>query len=159
MYNVPTEQVISEFESMPEPQVSSETQLKILPHRTTRGKPRNDYEPLFTSKPHYPMNNFVSYHRLSKENKTFVKQLSAISIPNSVQETMKDPKWKEAMNEEMRSLQKISTWEVVDLPIGKVSVGCRRVFTIKHKMDGTIERFKARLVAKGYTQTYEIDYT
>ena len=50
------------------------------------------------------MNNFVSYHRLSKENKNFVQQLSAISIPNSVQEALKDPKWKEAMNEEMRSL-------------------------------------------------------
>jgi len=62
------------------------------------------------------------------------------------------------MNEEMRSLQKNSTWEVVDLPTGKVPVGCRWVFTIKHKMDGTIERFKARLVAKGYTQTYGIDY-
>jgi hypothetical protein len=35
MHNVATEQVISEFESMPEPQVSSETQLQILPHRTT----------------------------------------------------------------------------------------------------------------------------
>ena len=30
---------------------------------------------------------------------------------------------------------------------------------MKHKEDGTIERFKARLVAKGYTQTYGIDYT
>ena len=29
---------------------------------------------------------------------------------------------------------------------------------VKHKVDGTIERFKARLVAKGYTQTYGIDY-
>jgi hypothetical protein len=104
------------------------------------------------------MNNFISYHRLSKENKTLVKQLSAISIPNSVQEALKDPKWKEAMNEEMRSLQKNSIWKVVDLPIGKIPVGCRCVFTIKYKMDGTIERFKARLVTKGYTQTYGIDY-
>ena len=30
---------------------------------------------------------------------------------------------------------------------------------MKHKVDGTIERFKARLVAKGYTQTYGIYYT
>lgn len=32
------------------------------------------------------------------------------------------------------------------------------VFTIKYKVDGSIERHKMRLVAKGYTQTYEIDY-
>ena len=36
--------------------------------------------------------------------------------------------------------------------------GCKWVFTIKHKSDGTMERFKARLVAKGYTQTHGIDY-
>ena len=94
------------------------------------------------------MSNVVSYHRLSKENETFMNQISAISIPNSVQEAITDLRWKEAMNEEMRSLQKNYTWEVVELPAGKVPVGCRWVFTIKHKADGTIERFKARLVAK-----------
>jgi len=62
------------------------------------------------------------------------------------------------MNEEMRSLQKNYAWEVVELPAGKVPFGCQWVFTIKHKANGTIERFKARLVAKGYTQTYRIDY-
>ena len=62
------------------------------------------------------------------------------------------------MNEEMKSLQKNSTWEVVDLPEGKIPIGCRWVFTIKYKADGTIERFKERLVTKGYTQTYGIDY-
>ncbi|XP_068666655.1 uncharacterized protein [Aristolochia californica] len=41
------------------------------------------------------------------------------------QEALKDPKWKEAMNEEMGSLQKNSTWEVVDLPVGKTPVECR----------------------------------
>ncbi|CAL8118426.1 unnamed protein product [Prunus armeniaca] len=32
------------------------------------------------------------------------------------------------------------------------------VFTLKHKADGSIDRYKARLVAKGYTQTYGVDY-
>lgn len=62
------------------------------------------------------------------------------------------------MNEEMKSLKKNTTWDVVDLPAGKKHVGCRWIFTIKHKADGDIERFKARLVAKGYSQTYGIDY-
>ena len=62
------------------------------------------------------------------------------------------------MNEEMKPLQKNSTWKVVKLPEGKKPVGCRWFFTVKYKAGGTIERFKARLVAKGYTQTYGIDY-
>ena len=87
-----------------------------------------------------------------------MNQLSVVVIPNNVQEALKDPKWREAMNEEMKSLQKNSTWEVVDFPEGKIPVGCRWVFTIKYKDDGTIKWFKSRLVAKGYTQTYGIDY-
>ena len=45
------------------------------------------------------------------------------------------------------------------IPKEKKAVGCKWAFTIKHKSDGTIERYKARLVAKGYTQTYGIDYS
>ncbi|CAL2267275.1 unnamed protein product [Prunus armeniaca] len=62
------------------------------------------------------------------------------------------------MNEEMRALQKNVTWELVLLPHGKKTVGCRWIYTVKLKANGSIERYKARLVAKGYTQRYEIDY-
>ena len=69
-----------------------------------------------------------------------------------------DPKWKEAMLEEMKAFEKNKTWELVDLPPGKQPVGCKWVFTIKHTPEGKVDRYKARLVAKGYTQTYGIDY-
>ena len=105
------------------------------------------------------MSHFVYNHRLSESNQSFMNQLSAVSIPNSVQEALKDPKWKAAMNDEMRSFQKNQTWELVDLPPGKKPVGCRWIYTIKYKADDSIERYKARLVVKGYTQTCGIDYT
>ncbi|KAH9675580.1 retrovirus-related pol polyprotein from transposon RE1 [Citrus sinensis] len=132
---------------------------RILPQCQNRGIPKPTYEPDFSSRVKYPMSHFVSNHRLSESNQSFVNQLSVVSIPNSVQEALKDPKWKAAMNDEMRSLQKNQTWELVDLPPGKKPVGCRWIYTIKYKADGSIERYKVRLVAKGYTQTYGIDYT
>ncbi|BBH01962.1 transposable element gene, partial [Prunus dulcis] len=73
-------------------------------------------------------------------------------------EALKDPKWTQAMNDEMEALQKNSTWKMTIIPKGKRTVGCRWIYTANFKADGTIERYKARLVAKGYTQTYGIDY-
>ena len=136
----------------------SESPRKQLPLRQTRGIPKPTYEPELSSKVKYPISHYVSNHRLSESNKSFVNQLSTVSIPNSVQEALADPRWKAAMNEEMKSLQKNETWELVDRPPWKKLVGCRWVYTVKHKADGTIEHFKVRPVTKGYTQTYGIDY-
>ena len=47
---------------------------------------------------------------------------------------------------------------MVDLPPSQFLVGCRLVYKIKTKVDGSVERYKARLVAKGFTQEYGIDY-
>ena len=58
----------------------------------------------------------------------------------------------------MKTLKKNNTWEVTDLPKGKSLVGCKWVFTIKYKFDGSVERFKARLVTNGYKQNYRINY-
>lgn len=71
---------------------------------------------------------------------------------------MKDLAWKVAVLEEMKALEKNNTWEVTLLPKDVTFVGCKWVFTIKHKADGIMGRLKERLVAKGYTQTYGINY-
>ena len=68
-------------------------------------------------------------------------------------------KWAVAMGEEIESLHKNQTWELVKPPKGQKIVGCKWVFKKKEGTPGVEEtRFKARLVAKGYTQREGVDF-
>ena len=60
-------------------------------------------------------------------------------------------KWEQAMDDEMRSLEKNDTWVLTELPAGKRALLNKWVFRIKSEPDGK-RRFKARLVVKGYSQ-------
>ena len=62
------------------------------------------------------------------------------------------------MVDEIAALHSNGTWDLVSLPPGKSTVGCRWVYTVKVGPDGQVDRLKARLVAKGYTQIYGCDY-
>ena len=85
-------------------------------------------------------------------------RLSEVTVPKTIDEALKNAKWRKVVLEEMKALESNGTWDVVQQPKGTKVVGCKWVFTIKYKADGSIGRYKARLVAKGYTQTYGIDY-
>src|SRR6266498_4672036 len=102
--------------------------------------------------------NYVSYASLSSAYNAFLASLQSVSIPRDWKEAKQDPKWKEAMLEELTALEKHKTWNLVPSPLDKKVVGCKWVYTVKQNPDGKIERYKARLVAKGYSQTYGIDY-
>ena len=56
------------------------------------------------------------------------------------------------MEEEMNSMKSNQVWDLVDLLLGRKTIGNNWVLNNKHKVDGTIDRYKTRLVAKGYTQ-------
>jgi hypothetical protein len=68
-------------------------------------------------------------------------------------------KWVVAMQEEMQSLDKNDTCDIVCLPIGKKVVRCKWIFKRKEgSSPSEASRFKARLVAKGFSQISGIDY-
>jgi hypothetical protein len=44
------------------------------------------------------------------------------------------------------------TWELVDRPYGCKPMGCKWLFKMNLRPNGTIDKYKAKLVAKCYTQ-------
>nr|GEW35691.1 hypothetical protein [Tanacetum cinerariifolium] len=66
--------------------------------------------------------------------------------------------WKEAIDDEIRSIMKNNTWVLSDLPPGCKPLGCKWIFKKMMKVDGTIDKFKARLVIQGFKQKEGIDY-
>ncbi|GJT69689.1 retrotransposon protein, putative, ty1-copia subclass [Tanacetum coccineum] len=77
--------------------------------------------------------------------------------PKKVIHALKDPRWIEAMQEELQfNLQEV--WTLMDLPNEKRAIGTKWVFRNKKDERGIVIKNKARLVAQGYTQEEGIDY-
>lgn len=84
-----------------------------------------------------------------------------VDEPRTFKEAMRSShstQWRDAVDEELRSLDKNKTWQLVELPTGKRVIESKWVFKLKKKADGSIDRYKARLVAKGYSQRKGMDY-
>jgi hypothetical protein len=68
------------------------------------------------------------------------------------------PKWEEAINVELKSLDEAHTWNVVEHPKNTNIVSCKWVFKIKKNSAGEINKYKVQLVVHGFTQQYGVDY-
>jgi hypothetical protein len=62
------------------------------------------------------------------------------------------------MNLEFDALFRNSTWTLVPPTPDMNIVGCKWVFRLKRKADGSIDSHKARLVAKGFHQQPNVDF-
>ena len=81
-----------------------------------------------------------------------------VSDPIYYEEAAEKEEWQKAMVEEINTIEKNGTWEMIDLPEGKNAIGLKWVFKTKCTADGSIQKHKARLVAKGYVQQYGVDF-
>ena len=66
--------------------------------------------------------------------------------------------WMKAMQDEMSSLKKNNTYELVELPKGKKVLKNKWLFKLKRDDSGKLIKHKARLVVKGFAQTKGLDF-
>ena len=65
--------------------------------------------------------------------------------PTSYEETMRSAhssKWLESMEDEMKSMSSNKVWDLVEIPKGAKTVGCKWVYKIKRDSKGNIEKYK-----------------
>ncbi|KAA0057563.1 reverse transcriptase [Cucumis melo var. makuwa] len=92
----------------------------------------------------HSVSNYVSYENLSPQFRAFTVSLDSITISKNIHIALKCLEWKNAVTEEMKALEKNNTWEICAILKGQKPVGCKWVFTLKYKADGTLDRHKAR---------------
>jgi hypothetical protein len=73
----------------------------------------------------HDISKYVSYASLSPAYRAFIASLQSIQIPRDWKEAKQDPKWCDAMMEELRALEKNKTWDIVKLPARKKAVSCK----------------------------------
>ena len=91
----------------------------------------------------------VAQERVDMEPKTYQEAINSNEADQ----------WVKAIQEEMDSLRKNETWELVTKPKDRKVVGSKWVFKRKQGTLGNeAPRYKARLVAKGFSQKEGVDY-
>jgi hypothetical protein len=141
----------TEEEHDPEPHVEPQEASPQEVRRSTRERRQPDRYGYSPERFNYSMLNVNCAYAL----------LTDVDEPRTVKEAINMPdsnSWLLAMKDEMKSLEKNETWDLVPLPQGRKPVGCKWVFKKKYRPDGSIDKYKARLVAKGYSQKEGIDY-
>lgn len=144
-------------------ETSADNILPVVPHRPVRTKKLpvkyHDYAGLPKHIiPDTPYSVNLLYDHLTMPYQSFLANVDHIPEPKTYLQASKVPVWCEAMTKEIAALEANKTWTLVPLPANKNVVGCKWLFKVKFKHDGTVERYKARLVAKGFTQTEGLDY-
>ena len=96
----------------------------------------------------------AKHHSFSTSPHVLVSSLE----PSSVSEALLDSRWVQTMEEEYIALHRNHTWDLVPYSKDMNLIGCKWVFRVKFKPDGSIQKYKARLVAKGFLQNPGVDY-
>eukprot|EP00253_Pinus_taeda_P009575 PITA_09575 len=103
-----------------------------------------------------------AYVHVTKEKRTKLDSKSEKCIFIGTVKEAVDSKegklWKEAIVDEMASLQKNDTCDLVEVPVGRKPISSKWVFKKKTNAKGKVEKYKVQLVEKGYSQESRTDF-
>ena len=85
-------------------------------------QPSTKLRDFVTYKVTYPIQDFISYDKISTNHKAFLNSLSKEEEPRNFQEALSQPVWCNAMKEELSALEKNNTWVIMPLPKDKKPV-------------------------------------
>lgn len=129
----------------------SEPSSQIVPsnshHMTTRSK-ASVFKPI----------SRVSMTAQSSHIEPSVTAQSSPIEPTCISVAMRDPRWRAATSAQFDAIIRNGTWKLIPPSPDQNVIGCKWVFCIKRKPDGSIDRYKARLVAKGFHQRPRHDF-
>ncbi|CAL2257777.1 unnamed protein product [Prunus armeniaca] len=97
-----------------------------------------------------PPKNFKSLNSIipfGPKTKPFYSKTNPHPLPHAL-----------SAEDEYSALMKNHTWSLVPATSRMNIVGCKWVFKVKQKADGSVDRYKACLVAKGFNQKEGFDY-
>lgn len=80
-------------------------------------------------------------------------------LPGSIEDALAHPGWKQAMQDELDSIHRNRTWDIVHLPRDRKPIATKWIYRVKTHADGSVDKLKARLVAKGFQQKPGQDFT
>jgi hypothetical protein len=86
------------------------------------------------------------------------KRLFLMDKPESFDDVVPHECWRQAMLDELASIEENDSWTLTDLPPGHRPIGLKWVFKTKKDAAGVVVKHKARLVAKGYVQREGVDF-
>ena len=98
------------------------------------------------------MEDYVSGEILSEEEGNHFVMFISFRDLVSFEEAIMSTKWSEAMDLEIKAIEKNRTWELTTLPDEAKKIGVKWIFKTKLNNNGQVDKYKAWLVASGYTQ-------
>ena len=85
----------------------------------------------------------LSYDSYLAHHYAYMANVVQVIEPTCVEEAIGNENWKQAMDEEMAALYGNETWDLVLLPKGKKTIGCKWVYKVKHNSDGSISWYQS----------------